>query len=58
MQRADSYPDAISVRVKAMLTRRRPNAVACALANKLARIACAISARGTHYEDRRPALAD
>ena len=33
-----------------LLTRRHSNVVACALANKLARIAWAILAKGTHYQ--------
>jgi transposase len=39
--------------VRAMLTRRHSNVVACALANKLARIAWAIAARHTTFEIKR-----
>jgi hypothetical protein len=35
-----------------MLTRRHSNGVACALANKLARIALAIAARHTTFETK------
>jgi transposase len=38
--------------VRVMLTRRHSNVVACALANKLARIAWAIAARHTTFEKR------
>jgi len=52
MQRADSRTDALGAWVKALSTRRHSNVVACALANKLARIAWAVLARGTRYEAR------
>lgn len=41
--------DALGQWVRALLLRRHSNVVACALANKLARIAWAILAKGTHY---------
>lgn len=49
MQRIEQRHDALGQWVRAMLTRRHSNVVACALANKLARIAWAILAKGTHY---------
>lgn len=52
MQHADSRTDALGAWVKALSARRHSNVVACALANKLARIAWAVLARGTHYEAR------
>jgi transposase len=52
MQHTDSRTDAMSLWVKTLSTRRHSNVVACALANKLARIAWAVLARGTHYEAR------
>jgi transposase len=52
MQRADSRTDALGAWVKALSARRHSNVVACALANKLARIAWAVLARGTRYEAR------
>jgi transposase len=42
--------DALGEWIRAMLVRRHSNIVACALANKLARIAWAILAKGTHYQ--------
>ncbi len=39
MQRVDKRADQLGAWIQAMLTRRHPNVVACALANKLARIA-------------------
>jgi transposase len=52
MQHTDSRTDAMSLWVKTLSTRRHSNVVACALANKLARIAWAVLARGTHYQAR------
>ena len=52
MQHTDSRTDALSLWVKTLSTRRHSNVVACALANKLARIAWAVLARGTHYKAR------
>lgn len=42
--------DCLGVWVRSLLSRRHSNVVACALANKLARIAWAILATGTHYQ--------
>lgn len=42
--------DPLGAWVRGLLARRHSNVVACALANKLARIAWAILARGTHYQ--------
>jgi transposase len=52
MQHAASRTDALGAWVRALATRRHSNVVACALANKLARIAWAVLARGTHYQAR------
>ena len=52
MQHAESRPDALGAWIRALSTRRHSNVVACALANKLARIAWAVLARGTHYQAR------
>ncbi|KVT90507.1 transposase, partial [Burkholderia ubonensis] len=41
--------DSLGTWVRSLLARRHSNVVACALANKLARIAWAILAKGTHY---------
>ena len=49
MLRIEQRNDALGAWVRAMLTRRHSNVVACALANKLARIAWAILAKGAHY---------
>lgn len=50
MQRLDHQKGALAGWVKTLLSRRHSNVVACALANKLARIAWAIAARHTQYE--------
>ncbi|HWK70659.1 MAG TPA: IS110 family transposase [Burkholderiaceae bacterium] len=50
MLRIEQRHDALGAWVRTMLTRRHSNVVACALANKLARIAWAILAKGTHYD--------
>jgi transposase len=49
MQRIDRRTDRLGVWVRELLERRHSNVVACALANKLARIAWAILANGTNY---------
>ncbi len=56
LQNIERRTDALGTWVRAMLSRRHSNVVACALANKLARIAWAILARGTHYQSS-PAVA-
>lgn len=50
MQRLDRQTGRLAQWVRAMLTRRHSNVVACALANKLARTAWAIAARHTEFE--------
>lgn len=45
----DKYKGILADWVRAMLTRRHSNVVACALANKLARTAWALAARHTEY---------
>ena len=42
--------DALGEWIRGMLCRRHSNIVACALANKMVRIAWAILAKGTHYQ--------
>ncbi|MGY4725847.1 IS110 family RNA-guided transposase [Burkholderia pyrrocinia] len=49
MQHIERRTDRLGVWVRGLLARRHSNIVACALANKLARIAWAILAKGTHY---------
>lgn len=49
--------DALGRWVPALLARRHSNVVACALANKLARIAWALLAKGTSYQASQPAVA-
>lgn len=49
IMRAEQRTDALGSWMRSLLTRRHSNVVACALANKLARIAWAILAKGTHY---------
>lgn len=49
MLRIKHRTDSLGVWVRSLLARRHSNVVACALANKLAKIAWAILARGTHY---------
>jgi len=49
MQRIDRRADRLGIWVRELLARRHSNVVACALANKLARIAWAILANGTNY---------
>lgn len=50
MQRIDYQTGALADWVQALLTRRHSNVVACALANKMARIAWAIAVHHTQYE--------
>ena len=52
MQRIQDRTDALGEWTRNMLCRRHSNVVACALANKMARIAWAILAKGTHYQSR------
>lgn len=52
MQRLERQSGQLACWVHAMLTRRHSNVVACALANKLARIAWAIAARHTTFETK------
>jgi len=56
MQRIDKHDGALANWVRALLARRHSNVVACALANKLARIAWAIAAHHTQYETEPGAL--
>jgi len=57
MQRLDSQKGALADWVRSLLQRRHSNVVACALANKLARIAWAISAHHTVFEAGPDAMA-
>ena len=52
MQRIQTRADVLGEWVRDMLCRRHSNVVACALANKMARIAWALLAKGTHYQSR------
>ncbi|WP_082902924.1 IS110 family transposase [Paraburkholderia ginsengiterrae] len=52
MQGIERRTDLLGAWVRGLLARRHSNVVACALANKLARIAWAILAKGTHYRSR------
>lgn len=56
MQGIKRRNDALGTWVRAMLLRRHSNVVACALANKLARTAWAILAKGTHYDSGQAAV--
>ena len=49
MLRIDKREDALGTWVRELLTRRHSNVVACALANKLARIVWAVQAKGGQY---------
>jgi hypothetical protein len=49
MQRLDHQSGRLADWVRAMLTRRHSNVVACALANKLARTAWALASRHTTF---------
>ncbi len=57
MQRIEKRTDRLGVWVRELLARRHSNVVACALANKLARIAWAILANGTNYRNEQAASA-
>ncbi|MGH8859310.1 MAG: IS110 family transposase, partial [Polaromonas sp.] len=57
MQRLESQRGALADWVRALLSRRHSNVVACALANKLARIAWAIAAHHAVFEAGPEALA-
>jgi transposase len=50
MQRLDRQSDRLAQWARSMLTRRHSNVVACALANKLARMAWAIAAHHTEFK--------
>ncbi|HEY3289062.1 MAG TPA: transposase, partial [Anaerolineae bacterium] len=52
MQRLDRQTGRLADWVRAMLSRRHSNVVACALANKLARTAWALAARHTEFKTR------
>ncbi|BBE09379.1 Transposase [Mycoavidus cysteinexigens] len=52
MKNADKRVDQLSHWIQMMLTRRHSNVVACALANKLARIAWAVVARHKVFEEK------
>ena len=52
MQRLQDRSDALGEWTRNMRYRRHSNVVACALANKMARIAWAIRAKGTHDQPR------
>jgi transposase len=56
MQRAERRTDVLGIWLKALMQRRHSNVVACALANKMARIVWAILARGGEYRAH-PAVA-
>ncbi|KVZ90036.1 transposase [Burkholderia ubonensis] len=56
MLRIERRTDSLGVWVRSLLARRHSNVVVCALANKLARIAWAILAKGTHYRSAPAAL--
>ncbi len=56
MQRLEHQKGALADWVRSLLMRRHSNVVACALANKLARIAWAIAAHHTQYETGPDAL--
>ncbi len=57
LQHIQTRTDALGEWIRAMLCRRHSNIVACALANKMARIAWAILAKGTHYQPRQAVAA-
>lgn len=56
MQRIEQRTDQPGAWVSSLLARRHSNVVVCALANKLARIAWAILARGARYRVEQAAL--
>ncbi|WP_168788232.1 IS110 family transposase [Paraburkholderia aromaticivorans] len=53
IQRADQRTDRLGAWIRSMLTRRHSNVVACAVANKLARIARAVLTKHTAYDASR-----
>jgi hypothetical protein len=57
MQGIHRRTDALGHWVQTLLARCHSNVVACALANKLARMAWALLAKGTHYQSSQPAAA-
>lgn len=57
MQRLDRQKGRLAQWVRSMLSRRHSNVVACALANKLARIAWAIAAHHTAFETKEASTA-
>jgi transposase len=56
MQRLDKHAGRLADWVRAMLLRRHPNVVACALANKLARTAWALATRHSTFDAGAAAL--
>jgi transposase len=56
MQRLEHQTGQLACWVRAMLVRRHSNVVACALANKLARIVWAIAAHHTSFEMKEPPM--
>jgi transposase len=58
IQRAEQRTDRLGAWIRSMLTRRHPNVVACAVANKLARIAWAVLTKHTAYDAASLAPAD
>ena len=57
MQRLDKQKGVLADWVRAMLSRRHSNVVACALANKLARTVWALAARHTEYRPAQASMA-
>jgi transposase len=57
MQQVERRTDRLGIWVRTLLGRRHSSVVACALANKLARIAWAILAKGTHYQSEQAVAA-
>ena len=57
MQRLDKQKGVLADWVRAMLSRRHSNVVACALANKLARTVWALAARHTEYRSAQVSMA-
>ncbi|CAE6936128.1 IS110 family transposase ISPath1 [Paraburkholderia domus] len=58
IQRVETRTDRLGEWIRSMLRRRHSNVVACAVANKLARIAWAVLTRHTTYDAARLKLAD
>ena len=58
MHRATQRTDRLGEWIRSMQARRHPNVVACAIANKLARIAWAVLTKHTAYDASRLKLAD